>query len=88
MKPQLWNLGQAIEQIPSGLCAYFAENGQFYLVSGMDSRFDLAEILSEGLKTETTVREILLSPHVLDYIQAKASSIGISNLIDITSLIR
>lgn len=65
-------LGEASEQIPK-LYAYFAENGQFYLVQEWIQGSTLGEILAkEGVKSETTVREILLSLlPVLDYIHSK-----------------
>ena len=69
-------LGEASEQKPGlfpNIYAYFAENGQFYLVQEWIQGSTLGEILAkEGVKSETTVSEILLSLlPVLDYIHSK-----------------
>ncbi|MBH8572671.1 protein kinase [Nostocaceae cyanobacterium CENA369] len=65
-------LGESSDQIPR-LYAYFSENGQFYLVQEWIYGQTLANIVeTQGYKSETVVREILLSLlSVLDYVHSK-----------------
>ncbi|AFZ27194.1 serine/threonine protein kinase [Cylindrospermum stagnale PCC 7417] len=65
-------LGKSSDQIPE-LYAYFAENGQFYLVQEWILGQTLTDIVqSKGYETETAVRDILLSLlSVLDYVHSK-----------------
>lgn len=65
-------LGESCNQIPK-LYAYFSENGQFYLVQEWIYGQTLANIVeTQGYKSETVVREILLSLlSVLNYVHSK-----------------
>ncbi|WP_017316682.1 serine/threonine-protein kinase [Mastigocladopsis repens] len=65
-------LGKGSEQIPE-LFAYFSERGQFYLVQEWIQGQTLGDIVKEqGVLSETTVKEILLSLlSVLDYVHSK-----------------
>ncbi|MBW4635009.1 MAG: protein kinase [Iphinoe sp. HA4291-MV1] len=65
-------LGEGSEQIPK-LFAYFSEGGQFYLVQEWIQGQTLTDIVkTQGVLSETTVKEILLSLlSVLDYVHSK-----------------
>lgn len=65
-------LGESSDQVPK-LYAYFSENGQFYLVQEWIYGQTLANIVeTQGYKSETVVREILLSLlSVLNYVHSK-----------------
>lgn len=65
-------LGRSSDQIPE-LYAYFAENGEFYLVQEWIQGQTLTEIVeSKGYESEKTVREILLSLlSILNYVHSQ-----------------
>lgn len=65
-------LGEGSDQIPK-LFAYFSERGQFYLVQEWIQGQTLTDIVkAQGVLSETTVKEILLSLlSVLDYVHSK-----------------
>jgi len=67
----LEELGGASAQIPA-LYAYFQASGQFYLVQEWVEGETLTALRSQGMMSESAVREILLSLlPVLDYVHSK-----------------